>query len=116
MSEIDDLRKENDTLRALLGNSALPCVYCGLPAADQALCKSGFPGCSRADDQMLSQHFADGYRAEQAEKRLEWIYKNVFLVRDGVCTRFTGHVLGHYDSIEALVDAAVNPPVPPEPF
>lgn len=71
--ELKRLRKENDTLRALLGNSAKPCVYCGLPAEDQAKCPSGFPGCSRADDQMLSQHFAAGYAAEQSEKELRLI-------------------------------------------
>jgi hypothetical protein len=59
---------ENAELRGLLGNSALPCPYCGLPAEEQARCAYGFPGCSRADDQMLSRHFADGWRADQYEK------------------------------------------------
>lgn len=68
MNEIETLRAENDTLRGLLGNSALPCTYCGLPAAEQAKCQYGFPGCSRADDQMLSQHFGDSYRADESEK------------------------------------------------
>lgn len=64
------LMAENDTLRGLLGNSALPCPYCGLAAEDQSKCARGFPGCARADDQMLSKHFADGYRAERAEAEL----------------------------------------------
>lgn len=64
------LRADNDTLRGLLGNSALPCPYCGLAAEDQSKCARGFPGCARADDQMLSKHFADGYRAERAEAEL----------------------------------------------
>lgn len=64
------LRADNDTLRGLLGNSALPCPYCGLAAEDQSKCAHGFPGCARADDQMLSKHFADGYRAERAEAEL----------------------------------------------
>jgi hypothetical protein len=64
----DELEAENNTLRGLLGNSAHPCTYCGLPAADQAKCARGFPGCARADDQMLSAHFAAGYAAEEAEK------------------------------------------------
>lgn len=63
--------KENDTLRGLLGNSAKDCVYCGLPATDQAKCRYGFPGCSRADDQMLNKHFADGYRADCAEQEVK---------------------------------------------
>lgn len=72
--ENGDLRKrlaeveaENATLRGLLGNSAKPCPYCGLAAEDQAKCARGFPGCARADDQMLSKHFADAYRADCAE-------------------------------------------------
>ncbi len=59
---------ENNTLRALLGNSAKPCTYCGLPAEDQGKCQYGFPGCMRADDQQLSKHFADGWAAEHYTK------------------------------------------------
>ena len=70
LEEIGRLKKENDTLRGLLGNSAKPCPYCGLAAEDQAKCASGFPGCARADDQQLSSHFADAYRAERAEAAL----------------------------------------------
>lgn len=69
-AEIERLREENNTLRGLLGNSAKPCPYCGLAAEDQSKCDRGFPGCARADDQMLSQHFADAYHAEQAEREL----------------------------------------------
>lgn len=45
-----EARSENDTMRGLLANSALDCVYCGLPVADIGKCASGFPGCARADD------------------------------------------------------------------
>lgn len=69
-AELARVKKENDTLRGLLGNSAKDCVYCGLPAAEQGKCARGFPGCARADDQILSQHFADGWRAEELEKEL----------------------------------------------
>ena len=62
------MQKENNTLRGLLGNSAKPCPYCGLAAEDQGKCALGFPGCPRADDQQLSKHFADGYRADETEK------------------------------------------------
>ena len=80
LEEIGRLKKENDTLRGLLGNSAKPCPYCGLAAEDQAKCASGFPGCARADDQQLSSHFADAYRAERAEAALadaEWKYERL---------------------------------------
>lgn len=50
MSEIDDLRRENDVLRGLLARSNADCPYCALPAEEMSRCPSGFPGCSRADD------------------------------------------------------------------
>lgn len=45
-------RAENDTLKGILAKSNLPCIYCQLPADRMAECKSGFPGCARADDIM----------------------------------------------------------------
>lgn len=42
--------KENTHLRAALAASKDPCIYCQLPAEEMAKCRSGFPGCSRADD------------------------------------------------------------------
>jgi len=47
---IEKLREENDTLRALLAWGDDRCVYCGLAKADMGKCAHGFPGCSRADD------------------------------------------------------------------
>ena len=69
-AELTGLRKENDTLRGLLGNSSKDCQYCGLPASEQGKCKSGFPGCSRAGDQQLGEYFATGYALECCEKEL----------------------------------------------
>lgn len=51
---VAEMEGENNTLRGLVANSALDCVYCGLPAAEQNRCASGFPGCARADDQALA--------------------------------------------------------------
>jgi hypothetical protein len=62
------LTKENDFLRAYTGNSAKACVYCGLGAEEQYLCKAGFPGCSRADDQMLCREAAVGYERDELRK------------------------------------------------
>lgn len=50
---LDDVVKENDRLRGIIGHSVMDCIYCGLPAIQQTKCLSGFPGCSRADDQLL---------------------------------------------------------------
>jgi hypothetical protein len=57
--QIAQLKKENDFLRALTANSDLNCVYCGLGADVQGQCVRGFPGCARADDQMLCRNFGD---------------------------------------------------------
>jgi hypothetical protein len=59
------LTKENDFLRAYTGNSAKACVYCGLGAEEQFRCKSGFPGCARADDQMLCREIGSAMERDQ---------------------------------------------------
>jgi hypothetical protein len=53
-SELERLRKENDILRGLIADSNMECIYCGLPKAEMAKCPSGFPGCGRADDMLLT--------------------------------------------------------------
>lgn len=60
-SELSRLRAENDRLRAALAVSKDPCVYCQLPAAEMAKCKSGFPGCDRADDMTGCPEFGSSY-------------------------------------------------------
>lgn len=45
--------RENDHLRGLVGNLKIPCVYCGLENMGE--CRSGFPGCARADDIMIGE-------------------------------------------------------------
>lgn len=82
--ERDTARKDNDVLRGLLGNSAKDCPYCGLPAAEQAKCGRGFPGCARADDQQLSHHFADGYFAKEYERERDAALANVAMLREAL--------------------------------
>lgn len=48
-----DFKEHRDFISHFLAASALPCIYCGLPAADMTKCSHGFPGCGRADDMML---------------------------------------------------------------
>src|SRR3990167_4417848 len=78
-AELTGLRKENDTLRGLLGNSAKDCQYCGLPAAEQGRCKLGFPGCSRSDDQQLGKYFAAGYALDAASETIERLKRELAL-------------------------------------
>jgi uncharacterized protein YukE len=47
---IAELEAENTHLRAALAMSQSPCTYCQLPREEMAKCRSGFPGCARADD------------------------------------------------------------------
>lgn len=68
VQERDRLQRENDWLRAYTGNSAKACVYCGLGAQDQFACTLGFPGCSRADDQMLCREVAVAYERDELVK------------------------------------------------
>lgn len=67
---IEALRKENDFLRAHIGNNAKACVYCGLGADEQAKCVSGFPGCARADDQMLCREAGVGIERDALAKQV----------------------------------------------
>ena len=53
-AELEELRKENDSLRFRLAHGSADCVYCHLPAADMGKCERGFPGCARADDMMAA--------------------------------------------------------------
>lgn len=68
---IAELTAENNKWRAAYGNSDKPCMYCELSAADQAKCQSGFPGCGRADDQMMCPHFAAELGCEQTIAELQ---------------------------------------------
>jgi hypothetical protein len=52
--ELDRLRKENEIMRGLIADSNMECIYCGLPKAEMAKCPSGFPGCGRGDDILLT--------------------------------------------------------------
>ena len=48
--ELQDITEENTRLRAALANSPGACHYCQLPKDEWSKCRSGFPGCARADD------------------------------------------------------------------
>jgi transposase-like protein len=83
---------ENNNLRAALAHSELPCAYCSLPVEDWGKCKSGFPGCARADDASGCPHLGDGLVTFEAYK----IIKKLIGVVDG-------HISGSLDVInEAL--------------
>lgn len=76
-ANLSAVESENTKLRAALAHSKEPCVYCQLPADEQAKCESGFPGCARADDQMGCPHLYSTYETSQAVSYVEDILKGL---------------------------------------
>lgn len=72
-SVVGQVEAENERLRAALAHSDQPCAYCSLPADEWSKCKSGFPGCGRADDAMGCPELGASLRAEAAEAALRRI-------------------------------------------
>lgn len=64
--EVERLNRENDHMRASLANGGGACSYCSLPKEGWSKCRSGFPGCARADDAMLCPHVGASLDAEVA--------------------------------------------------
>lgn len=58
--EVERLTRENDQLKYILAKSGEPCIYCGLATRAMARCESGFPGCARADDLLLTPFEIEG--------------------------------------------------------
>ena len=69
-AEIGDLKHDIARLRAALAQSKDACIYCQLPADEMAKCKSGFPGCARADDSMGCPEFGAAMRAMDLERAM----------------------------------------------
>lgn len=65
-----DLTAENTRLRAALAQSKSPCAYCQLPAEEMARCRSGFPGCARADDMAGCPEFGASMEAHLLREQL----------------------------------------------
>lgn len=72
--ELREVQAENVRIRAALAHSSVACVYCALPKEQWAACRSGFPGCARADDAMGCPELGAALELEEAKrciKRLE---------------------------------------------
>lgn len=61
---------ENTRLRAALATSKDPCAYCQLSKDEMAKCRSGFPGCARADDLMGCPELGASFHAEELQREL----------------------------------------------
>lgn len=59
--------RDNTHLRSALAVSKDPCRYCQLPAEEMAKCRSGFPGCDRADDMMGCPELGASLALQDAE-------------------------------------------------
>lgn len=70
MRELAEATAENNRLRAALASSKDPCVYCQLPKDEMAKCRSGFPGCARADDLMGCQELGASLEVDRLEREL----------------------------------------------
>lgn len=68
--ELAEATAENTRLRAALASSKDPCVYCQLPKDEMVKCRSGFPGCARADDLMGCPELGAALEAERLEGEL----------------------------------------------
>jgi hypothetical protein len=68
--ELAEANGENTRLRAALANSAGACVYCQLPKEQWAACRSGFPGCARADDAMGCPELGAAMELHAARERI----------------------------------------------
>lgn len=69
--KVRELETENTHLRAALAVSKDPCLYCQLPAAEMARCKSGFPGCARADDMTGCPEFGAALECYQLKEQVQ---------------------------------------------
>lgn len=68
--ELTEATSENNRLRAALASSKDPCVYCQLPKDEMTKCRSGFPGCARADDLMGCPELGAALEVERLEREL----------------------------------------------
>ena len=70
MRELAEATAENTRLRAALASSKDPCAYCQLPKDEMAKCRSGFPGCARADDLMGCPELGASLEADRLKSEL----------------------------------------------
>ena len=68
--ELREVQSENTRLRAALANSNGSCVYCTLPKEQWSECRSGFPGCARADDAMGCPELGAALELQEAQERI----------------------------------------------
>lgn len=69
--ELNEATTENTRLRAALATSKDPCTYCQLPKEEMAKCRSGFPGCARADDLMGCPELGAALEVDRIERELD---------------------------------------------
>lgn len=98
-SDLKQRTRENDYLRALVGNSDKSCIYCGLGSEDQGKCAFGFPGCSRADDQMLCRNFGDAAALHDVATKLA-LTENAYKAS----LELQSTLLDRCEKLQALVD------------
>lgn len=82
---------ENTRLRAALAQSELACVYCTLPSDEWAKCKSGFPGCARADDALGCPELGASMALSTMKAECDEVVKALRVVHDWANARCPCH-------------------------
>jgi hypothetical protein len=105
--EYERVKRENDFLRALVGNSDKACVYCGLGADEQAKCVMGFPGCARGDDQMLCRNFGDAAALHDMQKEADLARMELQLTANAynASLELQNTLIDRCERLQKLVDA-----------
>lgn len=84
LQKFNALRDENVRLRAALAVSKDPCLYCQLPADEMAKCKSGFPGCARADDTTGCPEFGSAMALAMLEEECKTLRSRIEGLREAL--------------------------------
>jgi hypothetical protein len=77
--ELAEANAENTRLRAALANSSGACIYCSLPKDQWVKCRSGFPGCARADDAMGCPELGARMELDDAMERIRRLEEAISL-------------------------------------
>lgn len=74
--KIKEITEENGRLRAGFANSDHACIYCSLPSNQWNKCKSGFPGCERANDALGCPELGASLQLNAVQDKIQKLENN----------------------------------------